>query len=132
MTGCPVDELLELVSQGETAELCALCPPTWERCLELLLPGISAAAGYIMCLLPTRILLRGFYGAGRGGRTVTLRKDRFDASEQDFYEALYTQSQAQFGEYITAGTVLNNYAHVFELLIRLRQARAKNLLGFQQ
>ncbi|KAK9828076.1 hypothetical protein WJX81_000538 [Elliptochloris bilobata] len=55
-------------------------------------------------------------------RTVTLRKDRFDASEQDFYEALYTQSQAQFGEYIQAGTVLNNYAHVFELLIRLRQA----------
>ena len=54
---------------------------------------------------------------------MTLRKDRFDASEQDFYEALYTQSQAQFGEYITAGTVLNNYAHVFELLIRLRQAR---------
>ena len=57
-----------------------------------------------------------------GRRTVTLRKDRFDASEQDFYEALYTQSQAQFGAYIEAGTVLNNYAHVFELLIRLRQA----------
>jgi len=54
---------------------------------------------------------------------VTLRKDRFDASEMDFYEALYTQSQAQFGTYIEAGTVLNNYAHVFELLIRLRQAR---------
>ena len=69
------------------------------------------------------MLMRGFYGASRACRTVTLRKDRFDASEQDFYEALYTQSQAQFGEYIQAGTVLNNYAHVFELLIRLRQVR---------
>ena len=37
-------------------------------------------------------------------------------------EALYTQSQATFGEYVTAGTLLNNYAHVFDLLVRLRQA----------
>ena len=79
----------------------------------------------------TRILSRGSHGAGVACRTVTLRKDRFDASEQDFYEALYTQSQAQFGEYITAGTVLNNYAHVFELLIRLRQARAAGFWGLR-
>ena len=37
-------------------------------------------------------------------------------------EALYTQSQATFGEYVSAGTLLNNYAHVFDLLVRLRQA----------
>ncbi|GAB4813783.1 hypothetical protein N2152v2_000829 [Parachlorella kessleri] len=58
-------------------------------------------------------------------RTVVLRRERFDATETDFYEALYTQaslSQAQFGAYVDAGTVLNNYAHVFDLLIRLRQA----------
>lgn len=30
-------------------------------------------------------------------RTVVLRKDPFDAQEADFYEALYTQSQAAFG-----------------------------------
>ncbi|CAI7837941.1 unnamed protein product, partial [Closterium sp. NIES-53] len=29
-------------------------------------------------------------------RTATLRRDRFDAREEDFYEALYTQSQSQF------------------------------------
>ncbi|CAI6010374.1 unnamed protein product [Closterium sp. NIES-65] len=29
-------------------------------------------------------------------RTSTLRRDRFDAREEDFYEALYTQSQSQF------------------------------------
>jgi DNA repair protein RAD16 len=51
-------------------------------------------------------------------RTLVLRKDRFDASEADFYEALYTQSRASFGAYVTAGTLLNNYAHIFDLLIR--------------
>lgn len=30
-------------------------------------------------------------------RTVILRKDPFDRQEEDFYEALYTQSQAAFG-----------------------------------
>lgn len=50
-----------------------------------------------------------------------LRKDAFDAREQDFYEALYTQSQSQFATYVDSGTVLNNYAHIFDLLIRLRQ-----------
>jgi hypothetical protein len=53
-----------------------------------------------------------------------LRKDRFDDREMDFYEALYTQSQAQFGAYVESGTVLHNYAHIFDLLIRLRQVSA--------
>lgn len=52
---------------------------------------------------------------------MLLRKDAFDDREMDFYEALYTQSQAQFGAYVESGTVLNNYAHIFDLLIRLRQ-----------
>lgn len=61
-------------------------------------------------------------------RTVVLRKDKFDDREMDFYEALYTQSQAQFGAYVETGTVLNNYAHIFDLLIRLRQVRSCFLL----
>ena len=55
-------------------------------------------------------------------RTVVLRRDRFDEREKDFYDALYTQSQAQFSGYVEAGVVLNNYMHIFEMLIRLRQA----------
>ena len=55
-------------------------------------------------------------------RVVVLRRDAFSAMEQDYYEALYTQSKVQFGSYVEAGTVLNNYAHIFDLLIRLRQA----------
>ena len=53
---------------------------------------------------------------------VLLRKDALDEREADYYEALYTQSQAQFGDFVQTGTVVNNYAHIFDLLIRLRQA----------
>jgi DNA repair protein RAD16 len=53
---------------------------------------------------------------------VRIRKDRLDERENDFYEAIYTQSQAQFNTYVSSGTLLNNYAHIFDLLVRLRQA----------
>ncbi|KAI3457330.1 hypothetical protein Pfo_013993 [Paulownia fortunei] len=55
-------------------------------------------------------------------RIVTLRRDSLDVVEEDYYTALYNESQAQFNTYIEAGTVLNNYAHIFDLLTRLRQA----------
>ena len=51
-----------------------------------------------------------------------VRRDRMDAAEEDFYEALYTQSRAQFDAYVGAGTLVNNYSHIFSLLVRLRQA----------
>lgn len=55
-------------------------------------------------------------------RTTFLRRDTFDTREEDFYQALYTQSQSQFNTYIASGTLVNNYAHIFDLLTRLRQA----------
>ena len=55
-------------------------------------------------------------------RVVIIRRVEFDVRERDYYEAMYTKSQAQFNTFVEAGTVLNNYAHVFDLLIRLRQA----------
>ncbi|CAJ1956296.1 unnamed protein product [Sphenostylis stenocarpa] len=61
-------------------------------------------------------------------RIVSLRKDCLDIKEQDYYESLYNESQAQFnteealGRYIEANTLMNNYAHIFDLLTRLRQA----------
>ncbi|XP_020592008.1 ATP-dependent helicase rhp16 isoform X2 [Phalaenopsis equestris] len=55
-------------------------------------------------------------------RIVTLRRDSLDKKEEEFYEALYTQSRLQFGTYAEAGTLMNNYAHIFDLLTRLRQA----------
>lgn len=55
-------------------------------------------------------------------RIVQVRQEKMDEKEEDFYHALYTQSQAQFNTYLMTGTVLNNYAHIFDILIRLRQA----------
>jgi len=55
-------------------------------------------------------------------KIVTLRRDSFDKNEMEFYEALYTQSVTQFDSYVVAGTLMNNYAHIFDLLTRLRQA----------
>eukprot|EP00127_Corallochytrium_limacisporum_P005233 Clim_evm50s201 gene=Clim_evmTU50s201 len=55
-------------------------------------------------------------------RTVVTRKDYFNDEEEDFYEALYTETSTKFMSYVHAGTVLNNYAHIFDLLMRMRQA----------
>ncbi|TVU38959.1 hypothetical protein EJB05_12356, partial [Eragrostis curvula] len=55
-------------------------------------------------------------------KMVSLRRDSFDKNEMEFYEALYTQSCTQFDSYVSAGTLMNNYAHIFDLLTRLRQA----------
>ncbi|PIA28802.1 hypothetical protein AQUCO_06600014v1 [Aquilegia coerulea] len=55
-------------------------------------------------------------------RIVTMRRDTLDDKEEDYYESLYKDSQLQFNTYIKAGTLMNNYAHIFDLLTRLRQA----------
>lgn len=61
---------------------------------------------------------------------MSLRKLEFDSREEDFYQALYTQSQSQFDTYVKSGTVVNNYAHIFDLLIRLRQVLPPQLQVF--
>ncbi|KAL0697319.1 hypothetical protein Bca4012_053441 [Brassica carinata] len=55
-------------------------------------------------------------------RIITLRRDSLDVKESDYYESLYQNSKAQFNTYIEAGTIMNNFAHIFDLLTRLRQA----------
>ncbi|XP_074312070.1 ATP-dependent helicase rhp16 [Silene latifolia] len=55
-------------------------------------------------------------------RIISLRRDTLDVKEEDYYQSLYTESQAQFNTYVTKGTLMNNYAHIFDLLTRLRQA----------
>jgi len=54
--------------------------------------------------------------------TVRIRKDKLSDQEQDFYTAMYTAGRTQFDTYVEGGTVLHNYAHVFDLIMRLRQA----------
>ena len=55
-------------------------------------------------------------------RLILHRHVRFNQEETDYYTALYTQTQTQFNTFVQQGTVVNNYAHIFDLLIRLRQA----------
>ncbi|SOV24042.1 DNA repair protein rhp16, putative [Plasmodium sp. DRC-Itaito] len=53
---------------------------------------------------------------------IKIRKDRLTDEEKDFYESLYKQTSTQFNTYVNSNTVLHNYAHIFDLLSRLRQA----------
>ncbi|XP_015074495.1 ATP-dependent helicase rhp16-like [Solanum pennellii] len=55
-------------------------------------------------------------------KIVTLRKDCFDVKEEDYYRSLWDESRAQFNIYIQAGTLMNNYVNIFNLLTRMRQA----------
>jgi DNA repair protein RAD16 len=55
-------------------------------------------------------------------RVVTIRTVRLHPIEDDFYNALYTQTKSSFDDYVTQGTLLNNYAHIFDLLTKMRQA----------
>eukprot|EP01147_Barroeca_monosierra_P007540 gene7540-9823_t len=55
-------------------------------------------------------------------RIVHTRRDLFTQEEEDFYEALFSESKTKFQSFVRAGTVLNNYAHIFELLMRMRQS----------
>ena len=55
-------------------------------------------------------------------RIVKIRKVRLHPIEEDFYNALYTQTKSSFSDYVADGTLLNNYAHIFDLLMRMRQS----------
>ncbi|KAJ8557250.1 hypothetical protein K7X08_002875 [Anisodus acutangulus] len=55
-------------------------------------------------------------------KTVTMRKDSLDVKEYDFYKSLDSKSRAQFDTYVEAGTLMNNYGHIFSMITRLRQA----------
>lgn len=55
-------------------------------------------------------------------RTMVIRADVQSPYERDFYDALYTKTQTVFSCYAEAGHVLNNYAHIFDLLTTLRMA----------
>ena len=41
--------------------------------------------------------------------------------EQDFYDCLYKKTKSRFDAFVQKGTAMHNYAHIFELLARMRQ-----------
>ena len=57
-------------------------------------------------------------------RIVTVRPVRLHPVEEDFYNALYTQTKSSFDDYVAEGTLLNNYAHIF-----VREGHVTTFLG---
>ncbi|CAN8074028.1 unnamed protein product [Agarophyton chilense] len=55
-------------------------------------------------------------------KTVTLVELTPSSQERDFYSAIHQRSKLQFDTYLAEDKVMNNYASVLELLLRLRQA----------
>ncbi|OLY77756.1 DNA repair protein RAD16 [Smittium mucronatum] len=55
-------------------------------------------------------------------RLVVVRKDRFSPDELDFYSSLFSDTKRTFETYASHGTVLNNYANIFELITKMRLA----------
>ena len=55
-------------------------------------------------------------------RIVSIRTIKLHPVEEDFYNALYTETRSSFDDYVAEGTLLNNYAHIFDLLTKMRQA----------
>jgi DNA repair protein RAD16 len=55
-------------------------------------------------------------------RIVEIKPIRLHPREEDFYSSLYTETKNSFDDYIQEGTLLNNYAHIFDLLTKMRQA----------
>jgi len=53
-------------------------------------------------------------------------------AEQDFYDSLYLRSKTQFDDFVARGRALNNYTHILQLILRLRQALCHPLLTFAQ
>jgi len=53
---------------------------------------------------------------------IKVIKLELDEEERDFYDCIYQQSRSRFDTYVDRGTLLHNYAHIFDLLSRLRQA----------
>ncbi|KJE89877.1 hypothetical protein CAOG_009407 [Capsaspora owczarzaki ATCC 30864] len=74
-----------------------------------------------LCML-RRTKLERAADLGLPPRIVVTRRDMFNEEEEDFYQSLYKESKTRFQTYVDAGTVLSNYAHVFELLTKMRQA----------
>ncbi|KAG0369172.1 SNF2 family N-terminal domain-containing protein [Gamsiella multidivaricata] len=54
-------------------------------------------------------------------RKMTVSRYLFNEEEEDLYESLFTDTKRKFSTYVAQGTVLNNYANIFELLTKMRQ-----------
>ncbi|KAL7314017.1 DNA repair protein rad16 [Mucor circinelloides] len=134
-TKCPCKEIAWRFSNKRTCDSCHHTPMShvcwWNN--EVLKPIQNN--GYVndgrvalkkLGLLLDRIMLRRTKiqcadDLGLPPRTVIVRRDYFSDEEEDVYTSLYSDVARTFTTYVEAGTVLNNYANIFELLMKMRQ-----------
>ncbi|XP_027774337.1 ATP-dependent helicase rhp16-like [Solanum pennellii] len=55
-------------------------------------------------------------------KNVFMRKNSLDVDEFNYYKSLHNRSREQLDRYVEDGILMNNYAHVFAMITRLRQA----------
>lgn len=55
-------------------------------------------------------------------KTVITRKDSLDIGEYETYKSLFRRSREQFHRF-QRGTLIENYFHMFAMMVRLRQNR---------
>ncbi|RNF02954.1 putative DNA repair protein [Trypanosoma rangeli] len=60
--------------------------------------------------------------------SIKIVKVKLTKEERNFYDSLYKKSTATFDTFVDKGTVLHNYAHIFQLLSRLRRSLDHPLL----
>lgn len=74
---------------------------------------------------------------GMPSKVVIVKRCLFSPQELEFYSSLYTDTKTKFNSYSVGGALLTNYAHIFELLQKMRMAvnhpfltyKNSNLLG---
>jgi hypothetical protein len=109
-------------------------------CVNLLCVGDAASMSMLRGVLAPLLLRRtkdelegaGVIG-GKGSLDLPPRRCEtlllnLTVEERDVYRALLQRSRTKFGEYVQEGRVLNNYASILEMLLRLRQCCAHPFL----
>lgn len=59
---------------------------------------------------------------GLPSKVVVVKRCMFSPQELEFYTSLYSETKTQYNSYAIRGSVSNNYAHIFELLQKMRMA----------
>ncbi|KAF9099278.1 DNA repair protein rad16 [Mortierella sp. GBA35] len=88
--------------------------------------GAGEKAFHKLRMLLDRIMLRRTKveradDLGLPPRKMTVARYLFNEEEEDLYESLFSDTKRKFSTYVEQGTVLNNYANIFELLTKMRQ-----------
>ena len=93
--------------------------------------GFSGRGGIGMKLLRDEILLPNMLRRTKFEKEEEIRLPALDVEicmlelpheERAFYKSIYQQSKEEFNRFVQQGTIMNNFAHIFQLLSRLRQA----------